>query len=229
MNLSWTDAGQPQQAGEYPFREGTITITHGEVAIWKRNPNTRFQLMRKYPQLTHYVLGREVETPDIERETFYISSNGDTWSLAENPTTGQMEVLHSPNARSGGQQSYSKIDQFLSNANGPEHQALQLLMEKTPAVRATLIAYDMHPPRGEAYDKLVSSIQSLGAWWHHLETTWIVRSVHSHTEILRMLTPLIGSEDQLLVVDLTGSEVACAGVNQSGVDWLGQNVASIRA
>jgi hypothetical protein len=29
-----------------------------------------------------------------------------------------------------------------------------------------LIAYDIHPTKGEVYDNLIEKIQSLGDWWH---------------------------------------------------------------
>ena len=38
-----------------------------------------------------------------------------------------------------------------------------------------LIGYDFHAPEGPAHDQLVKAIQSLGVWWHHLETIWIVK------------------------------------------------------
>ena len=49
MNISWSDLNNVQEAGDYPFRDGTITVTFAEVAIWKRNPGAHFQLMRKHP------------------------------------------------------------------------------------------------------------------------------------------------------------------------------------
>jgi hypothetical protein len=35
MNVSWNDLNNVQEAGDYPFRDGTITVTFAEVAIWK--------------------------------------------------------------------------------------------------------------------------------------------------------------------------------------------------
>jgi hypothetical protein len=33
MNLSWSDLNKVQEAGDYPFRDGTITVTFAEVVI----------------------------------------------------------------------------------------------------------------------------------------------------------------------------------------------------
>ncbi|MGA2993939.1 hypothetical protein [Bradyrhizobium sp.] len=89
------------------------------------------------------------------------SSNGDLWFLGRNPVSGLRAVKHVANPESGGHVSYIEIESFLLNGAAPEHQAFRQLME---AERATiLIAYDIHPAHGAAYDKLVEAIQSLGA------------------------------------------------------------------
>jgi hypothetical protein len=63
MNVSWSDLNKVQEQGDYPFRDGTISVTFAEIAIWQKNPNTQFQLMRKYPLLGpfRYVLGRQID------------------------------------------------------------------------------------------------------------------------------------------------------------------------
>jgi hypothetical protein len=162
MNVSWGDVNNVQEAGDYPFRDGTIAITFAELLIWKAKPDSHFQLMRKHPiqDVPRYVLGHEIE---------------------ENPTP----------------------------------------VERTSAGEAaTLIAYDLHASKGTQYDELVEKIMSLGAWWHHLETVWIVKSVHAPGQIRDQLAPYIGSDDQLLVVDITGDMAEAVGLNSAGTQWL---------
>jgi hypothetical protein len=62
MNVSWIDLNNVQEAGEYPFRDGTITVTFAEVAAWKEKPDAQFKLMRKNPirDQTRYVLGQRI-------------------------------------------------------------------------------------------------------------------------------------------------------------------------
>jgi hypothetical protein len=83
MNVSWSDLSNVQQAGDYPFRDGTITVTFVELAIWKNNPNAQFQLMRKHPiqRAPGYVLGKQVEEELApgNLSPIYQSSNGDSW------------------------------------------------------------------------------------------------------------------------------------------------------
>jgi hypothetical protein len=229
MNISWNDLNNVQEPGDYPFRDGTITVTFAELAVWNKTPGAQFQLMRKHPLhgAFRYALGKQIEDEMVpgNSELIYESSNGDSWSLSRDPATGARAVMHRPNLQSGGHASYIEVERFLSEgANGPEHQALRRLLEKTTRLHSILIAYDIHPPKGGEYENLVAAIQSLGSWWHHLETVWIVQCSYTPAEIRDRLRSRIGLDDQLLVVDISGDVAGWAGVNQAGSDWLAQNI-----
>ena len=85
-----------------------------------------------------------------------------------------------------------------------------------------LIGYDLNKP-SQNYDELHEAIKSLGAWWHHLDSTWIGKHDGPSTTIRDYLKPYIDSNDELLVVKLTG-EAAWTGFNQRGSDWLRENL-----
>ena len=229
MNISWSDLNHVKEAGDYPFRDGTITITFAEVAIWKDIPGAKFQLMRKYPiqNAPRYVLGKQIDeeiAPPVP-QLIYESNNGDSWYLSRDPQTGARAVMHRANLQSGGHVSHIEIEKFLSEgANGLEHQALRHLLETSARLATVLIGYDVHPPKGDAYDELSKAIQSLGTWWHHLETVWIVKCAHTPDEIRDRLKSRIGMEDQLLVVDISGDAAGWVGINESGSKWLNANI-----
>ena len=229
MNVSWHGVNNVQLAGEHPFRDGTLTVTVMEIAIWRQDPEARFQLMRKHPIQEHprYVLGRQVDSAStaVPEQLIYESSNGDTWSLTLDPSTSVRSVTHRPNATSGGKLSKMEIGHFLTKeANGPEHQALRSLLESRTGARTTLIVYDIHPRFGQASEAVIKEIKSLGTWWHHLETAWIVRSIKTPAEIKSVLGPLLGFDDQVLVIDISGDVAGWAGVNEAGSQWLSENI-----
>jgi hypothetical protein len=227
MNVSRADLNNVQEAGDYPYRDGTITITFAELAVWKNNPRAQFQLMRKHPikNAPAYLLGRQEQVASDTSSLIYESSNGDSWSLTKDPATGSVAVMHSPNLQSGGQASYIKIDNFLfAGANGPEHEALRQLIQTSARMTTKLVAYDIHLTKGEAYNKLTEMIQSLGDWWHHLESIWIVRCAQSPIQIRDRLKSYIGNDDQLLIIEISGGTAEWVGVNDSGSQWLKDNI-----
>ena len=60
--------------------------------------------------------------------TFYHSSNGDSWSLTLH-SLGTVQVLHTPNASSGGQPRAHELGNFLSRErNSPQGQELVKLI-----------------------------------------------------------------------------------------------------
>ena len=146
--------------------------------------------------------------------------------LTRDPASGSRIVMHRPNPQSGGQPSYVGIDKFLSGgASGPEHQALKCLIETGAHLATVLIACDVHPPKGEAYDALTTAIQTLGtSWWHHLETVWIVRCACTLDEIRDRLKSHIRMDDQLLVIDISSDAAGWVGVNEIGSKWLTDNI-----
>jgi hypothetical protein len=161
----------------------------------------------------------EAPSERISERLIHKSSNGDAWYLAQDPATGLRAIKHVSNPESGGHISHLEFESFLADeANGPEHQALRHLMNAS--VASILIAYDIHPAQGAAYDDLFQAIQSFGAWWHHLETVWIVRSEKTPKEIRDILKEYIGADDQLLVLDISGDRAGWVGVSEAGSKWL---------
>ena len=159
----------------------------------------------------------------VSEKPFYESSNGDAWYLSEDPATGVPAVKHVANPQSGGHVSFVDIESFVRGGGGPEHEAFRQLAAPGP-LATILIAYDVHPASGPRYQDLAEAIQSLGAWWHHLETVWLVRSSKTPAEIRDQLQLHMGAEDQLLVIDVGGANAEWAGVNAAGSAWLTTSV-----
>ncbi|MBB3602790.1 hypothetical protein FHT40_002451 [Mycolicibacterium sp. BK556] len=86
-----------------------------------------------------------------------------------------------------------------------------------------LIGYDLNK-KGQDYDDLIEKIKSLGAWWHYLDSTWIVKTSHSASSTRDVLGPLIDSNDELLVIKITGDSAAWKGFNERGSKWLKDNL-----
>ena len=86
-----------------------------------------------------------------------------------------------------------------------------------------LIGYDLNKD-GKNYKDLIATIEAtFGTWWHHLDSTFIVKSDMTCIQIRDLLGKHIDGNDELLVVQLSGVG-AWKGFNQQGSDWLTNNL-----
>jgi hypothetical protein len=87
---------------------------------------------------------KTTETTTAKAREIYTSSSGDRWFLAHDPESDRVYIKHVANTPSGGQQTDTEIDTFLSGERGsPEHRALVRLI-------GTLVEGDLGssaPPR----------------------------------------------------------------------------------
>jgi hypothetical protein len=86
-----------------------------------------------------------------------------------------------------------------------------------------LIGYDLNAP-GRDYQALYDAIKQLGpVRWHCLDSTWMVVTNLSSTQIRDALAPHIDSNDTLLVVKLDGSW-GTQNMSEECNNWLHDNL-----
>jgi hypothetical protein len=85
-----------------------------------------------------------------------------------------------------------------------------------------LVGYDLNAP-GQDYADLIKRLKSVGTnWWHRLDSTWLIKTSMSPKELRDELKAYIDSDDELLVIDVTGA--AWAGCGFSSYEWLRDNL-----
>ncbi len=90
-------------------------------------------------------------------------------------------------------------------------------------LKSYMVGYDLNNSNKD-YSGLIAKIKEIsGTWWHHLDSTWIIRSEKSAKEIRDLLSPFIDADDELLVAGLTG-EAAWKGFNTRGSEWIKQHI-----
>lgn len=88
---------------------------------------------------------------------------------------------------------------------------------------AVLIAYDLHK-LGQRYAALRDLIKkNFPDPWNALESTFIVNTTMSPIQIRALLSPVLDSNDSLLVVALSQHGWATLGMPASANDWLRSN------
>lgn len=86
-----------------------------------------------------------------------------------------------------------------------------------------LVGYDLHKPRQE-YEALWDALREMGTWWHHLDSTWIVRTELTPVQLRTQLRQLIDGDDEVLVIDVSGRSWAGCGFEQRAYNWLKKNM-----
>jgi hypothetical protein len=86
-----------------------------------------------------------------------------------------------------------------------------------------LVGYDLNKP-GQDYTGLIEALRAHGTWWHHLDSTWLVMTAKTATQLRDELSELIDASDELLVINVSGDLWATAGFDDRANAWLQEQV-----
>jgi hypothetical protein len=86
-----------------------------------------------------------------------------------------------------------------------------------------LISYDLNTP-GQDYPNLIERLKSYGTWWHHLDSLWIIKTSESASMVHDVIRTYLDTNDELLVVNITGDPAAWSGFSDDGSKWLKDNL-----
>jgi hypothetical protein len=82
-----------------------------------------------------------------------------------------------------------------------------------------LVGYDLNRP-GQNYEALTAKLKSYSTWWHHLDSTWLIRTDLDAVQLRDELKPLVDPSDELLVIDISGRAAAWTGLEPRAGDWI---------
>ena len=85
--------------------------------------------------------------------------------------------------------------------------------------KSYLIGYDLNKS-GQDYTTLIEEIIKFGGYWHCLDSTFIIKTSSTAVEIRDYLTTFIDSNDELLVVGLTGEGAWTTAFSNKCSKWL---------
>ncbi|WP_420368560.1 hypothetical protein [Curtobacterium sp. L1-20] len=92
-------------------------------------------------------------------------------------------------------------------------------------MRTLLIGYDLSDTSSEAYEAVAVAIKAnVTAWWHHLDSTWIVRTRLDPVAFRDALRSALPRASEVFVADITDSATAWRGFSDSGTNWLERNL-----
>ncbi|MFJ4624670.1 hypothetical protein [Streptomyces sp. NPDC088812] len=88
---------------------------------------------------------------------------------------------------------------------------------------ALLIGYDLNRP-GQNYTALIKEIKALGSWCHPLESTWVVTTPKTVSQVRDLLKGYVDGNDELLVMKVTGTSWASYNLSSEVAAWLKANL-----
>jgi hypothetical protein len=88
---------------------------------------------------------------------------------------------------------------------------------------ALLVGYDLNKP-AQNYPGLIEQLKEFGTWWHHLDSTWLVKTVLTPVQLRDRLKSLIDANDELLVIDVSGRAAAWTGFNDKASAWIKEHL-----
>lgn len=84
-----------------------------------------------------------------------------------------------------------------------------------------LVTYELRGPNQmQRRTAIAQTISTSPAWWHHLESTWLILTNDSPEELTEQLSPHLGDSDHLLIVGVDRNITQSGLLPQHAWDWL---------
>lgn len=83
------------------------------------------------------------------------------------------------------------------------------------------VSYDLKGIKRD-YTPLLSALQSMGKWWHFLESTWLIATNETPAEIWRRIATTIDTNDRLLIIEVRNN--INGWLPKDAWDWISSNV-----
>lgn len=82
-----------------------------------------------------------------------------------------------------------------------------------------LVSYDLRKP-GKDYGGLYEQLKITGAWWHHLDSTWLVQTTETPNQLYNRLRVHLDGNDFILLCEITRNYTGW--LPKQAWDWLQQ-------
>ena len=90
-------------------------------------------------------------------------------------------------------------------------------------MKTYMIGYDLNKA-GQDYASLINKIKEIAnGYWHHLDSTWLVNTNLTASDIIDRLVPFVDANDEILVIAVADDWASC-GIAKSGNDWLKESL-----
>lgn len=84
-----------------------------------------------------------------------------------------------------------------------------------------LIGYDLNK-QGKDYTGLINEIKKYGTWWHHLDSTWLIKTNETTMSVFQKLKPHVDENDNLIVIEVTKNFTVW--LTEEARKWMNENI-----
>ncbi|VWD12387.1 hypothetical protein BLA18628_03296 [Burkholderia aenigmatica] len=82
------------------------------------------------------------------------------------------------------------------------------------------IGYDLTRKQFQNYENLIAAIKAYKTYWGNLDSTWLIETTQSSSQIRDNLRQHIHNDDRLLVARLQGEAAWTGNFSNTASDWL---------
>ncbi|MCA7985175.1 MULTISPECIES: hypothetical protein [Burkholderia] len=87
------------------------------------------------------------------------------------------------------------------------------------------IGYDLTRKQFQSYENLISAIKAYKTYWGNLDSTWLIESTQSCSQIRDNLKQHIHSDDRLLVIRVQNEAAWTGSFSDTASEWLKNTLA----
>ncbi|HLX08941.1 MAG TPA: hypothetical protein VKY89_13895 [Thermoanaerobaculia bacterium] len=82
------------------------------------------------------------------------------------------------------------------------------------------VSYDLKKP-GRNYAALFTELKRIGDWWHYLESTWLIATDETASQVWNRISPAIDQNDRVLIIEVVNN--TNGWLTQEAWDWINQH------
>jgi hypothetical protein len=88
--------------------------------------------------------------------------------------------------------------------------------------RVFAVSYDLRGKAKPDYAGLIAELKRSPAWWHHLESTWLVKTTETPAQLWNRIHQHVHQRDYLLVIEVRDN--VSGWLPQKAWTWIHSNV-----
>ena len=83
------------------------------------------------------------------------------------------------------------------------------------------VSYDLKKV-GQNYDGLIKELKESLSWWHYLDSTWLIKTNETPSQLWNRLKPNVDDNDRMLIIEVCNN--TSGWLSEKAWEWINKNV-----